>query len=280
MSDASAPASPTSAFLATAVDAATRAGRMQLDALGSAFAVRKKGVIDLVTEIDLEIERMCRALVAERYPDHDVLGEEFGAPDAGRPPARHCWIIDPIDGTTNFAHGMPIFCASVALEIDGRVDVAAVYDPTRDELFTAERGRGAWLNGRHLAVSANDRLVDALLVTGFPYSVRDEGEGMLGLFGAFIRKARAVRRLGSAALDVCYIAAGRMDGFWERGLGPWDIAAAALIVEEAGGRVSDLDGGPFVLRTGRLLASNGRVHDEMIATIASYTAERARKRTL
>ncbi|HEX2310028.1 MAG TPA: inositol monophosphatase family protein, partial [Vicinamibacterales bacterium] len=147
MSDASAAASPTSAFLAMAIDAATRAGRMQLDALGSAFAVRKKGVIDLVTEIDLAIERMCRALVAERYPDHDVLGEEFGAPDAGRPPARHCWIVDPIDGTTNFAHGMPIFCASVALEIDGRVDVAAVYDPTRDELFTAERGRGAWLNG-------------------------------------------------------------------------------------------------------------------------------------
>jgi myo-inositol-1(or 4)-monophosphatase len=263
-----------------AIDAATRAGRMQLDALGSAFAVRKKGVIDLVTEIDLAIERMCRALVAERYPDHDVLGEEFGAPDAGRPPARHCWIVDPIDGTTNFAHGMPIFCASVALEIDGRVDVAAVYDPTRDELFTAERGRGAWLNGGPLAVSANDRLVDALLVTGFPYTVRDEGEEMLGLFGAFITKARAVRRLGSAALDVCYVAAGRMDGFWERGLGPWDIAAAALIVEEAGGRVSDLDGGPFVLRTGRLLASNGRVHDEMVATIASYAAERARKRTL
>ena len=280
MSDASAAASPTSAFLATAIDAATRAGRMQLDALGSAFAVRKKGVIDLVTEIDLAIERMCRALVAERYPDHDVLGEEFGAPDAGRPPARHCWIVDPIDGTTNFAHGMPIFCASVALEIDGRVDVAAVYDPTRDELFTAERGRGAWLNGGKLAVSANDRLVDALLVTGFPYTVRDAGEEMLGLFGAFITKARAVRRLGSAALDVCYVAAGRMDGFWERGLGPWDIAAAALIVEEAGGRVSDLDGGPFVLRTGRLLASNGRVHDEMVATIASYAAERARKRTL
>jgi myo-inositol-1(or 4)-monophosphatase len=280
MSDASAAASPTSAFLATAVDAATRAGRMQLDALGSAFAVRKKGVIDLVTEIDLEIERMCRALVAERYPDHDVLGEEFGAPDAGRPPARHCWIIDPIDGTTNFAHGMPIFCASVALEIDGRVDVAAVYDPTRDEIFTAERGLGAWLNGRRVAVSANDRLVDALLATGFPYTVRDEGEEMLGLFEAFIRKARAVRRLGSAALDVCYVAAGRMDGFWERGLGPWDIAAAALIVEEAGGRVSDLDGGPFVLRSGRLLASNGRVHDEMVATIASYAAERARKRTL
>jgi myo-inositol-1(or 4)-monophosphatase len=274
MSDASAAASPTSAFLAMAIDAATRAGRMQLDALGSAFAVRKKGVIDLVTEIDLAIERMCRALVAERYPDHDVLGEEFGAPDAGRPPARHCWIVDPIDGTTNFAHGMPIFCASVALEIDGRVDVAAVYDPTRDELFTAERGRGAWLNGGPLAVSANDRLVDALLVTGFPYTVRDEGEEMLGLFGAFITKARAVRRLGSAALDVCYVAAGRMDGFWEQDLKPWDIAAGTIIVEEAGGKVTDFAGEPYASRRPQLLATNGKIHEEMLAITRAFLRSR------
>ncbi len=268
-----------SLFLATAIEAVRRAGRMQLEALGGGFAVRKKGVIDLVTEVDLAIERAFRELIADRYPDHDVLGEEFGAPAAGRPPARHCWIFDPIDGTTNFAHGLPIFCASLALEIDGEMTVAAVYDPTRDELFTAERGGGAWLNGERLAVSATDRLVDSLLVTGFPYTVHEEAEEMLGLFGAFISSSRAVRRLGSAALDVCYVAAGRMEGFWERGLGPWDIAAGALLVEEAGGRLSDLNGGPFVLRTGRLLASNGRVHDEMLGTIARYAAERARKRT-
>ena len=268
-----------SLFLATAIEAVRRAGRMQLEALGGGFAVRKKGVIDLVTEVDLAIERAFRELIADRYPDHDVLGEEFGAPAAGRPPARHCWIFDPIDGTTNFAHGLPIFCASLALEIDGEMTVAAVYDPTRDELFTAERGGGAWLNGERLAVSATDRLVDSLLVTGFPYTVHEEAEEMLGLFGAFISSSRAVRRLGSAALDVCYVAAGRMEGFWERGLGPWDIAAGALLVEEAGGRLSDLNGGPFVLRTGRLLASNGRVPDEMLGTIARYAAERARKRT-
>jgi myo-inositol-1(or 4)-monophosphatase len=233
-----------------------------------------------VTEVDLAIECAFRELVAQRYPDHDVLGEEFGAPGTERPAARHCWILDPIDGTTNFAHGLPIFCASLALEVDGEVTLAAVYDPTRDELFTAERGRGAWLNGERLAVSGTNRLIDSLLVTGFPYTVHEEAEEMLGLFGAFISESRAVRRLGSAALDLCYVAAGRMEGFWERGLGPWDIAAAALLVEEAGGRVSDLDGRPFVLRTGRLLASNGRVHDEMLATIARYTAERARKRTL
>jgi myo-inositol-1(or 4)-monophosphatase len=280
MSNTREPAPEPSPFLATAIEAVRRAGRMQLDALGGAFAVRKKGVIDLVTEVDVAIERAFRALVAERYPDHDVLGEELGAPAAERPAARHCWIFDPIDGTTNFAHGLPIFCASLALEIDGRVTLAAVYDPTRDELFTAERGRGAWLNGERLTVSTNDRLVDSLLVTGFPYTVHEDADEMLGLFGAFISASRAVRRLGSAALDVCYVAAGRMEGFWERGLGAWDIAAAALLVEEAGGRVSDLDGGPFVLRSGRLLASNGRVHDEMLAIIERYTAERARKRTL
>ena len=269
-----------SPFLATAIDAVRRAGRMQLDAFGGGFAVRKKGVIDLVTDVDLALERELRELIAERYPDHDVLGEELGPPDTERPSARHCWILDPIDGTTNFAHGLPIFCASLALEIDGVVTLGAVFDPTRDELFTAERGVGAWLNGERLSVSTNDRLVDSLLVTGFPYTVHEQADEMLGLFGAFISASRAVRRLGSAALDVCYVAAGRMEGFWEQGLGTWDIAAAALLVEEAGGRVSDLDGGPFVLRTGRLVASNGRVHDEMLATIARYTADRARKRTI
>jgi myo-inositol-1(or 4)-monophosphatase len=268
-----------SAFLATAVEAVRLAGRMQLDAVGAGFSVRKKGVIDLVTEVDLAIERTFRQLVAERYPDHDVLGEEFGAPGTAGPAARHLWIFDPIDGTTNFAHGFPIFCSSLALEIDAVVTVAAVYDPTRDELYTAERGRGAWLNGQRLTVSTNDRLVDSLLVTGFPYTVHEDAEEMLGLFGAFLSASRAVRRLGSAALDMCYVAAGRMEGFWERGLGAWDIAAGALLVEEAGGHVTDLDGGPFVLRSGQLVASNGRVHAEMLTTIARYTAERARKRT-
>ena len=189
-----------------------------------------------MTEVDVAIERAFRAHVAEAWPGHRVLGEEFGASEAEGGESRHWWIFDPIDGTTNFAHGLPIFCASLALEIDGVLAVGAVYDPMRDELFTAERGRGAWLNGRRLSVSAAETLGDALLVTGFPYSVQTEGEEILGLFGKFIANSRAVRRLGSAALDVCYVAAGRMDGFWEQGLGPWDVAAAALMVEEAGGR--------------------------------------------
>jgi myo-inositol-1(or 4)-monophosphatase len=270
---------PDPSLLPFAVDIVRRAGELQMAAFGGVLQISKKGAIDLVTDIDVEIERVFRARVSERYPDHDVLGEEMGTHRAGTAASRHCWIFDPIDGTTNFAHGLPIFCSSLALEIDGRLSVAAVLDPTRNELFTAERGRGAWLNGTRLRVSATSTLLDALLVTGFPYTVHRDPDETLGLFGEFIGRARAVRRLGSAALDVCYVAAGRMDGFWEQGLGAWDVAAAALLVEEAGGRITDTGGEPFQARTGRLVASNGVIHDEMLATIASFQAERSRNRT-
>jgi myo-inositol-1(or 4)-monophosphatase len=268
-----------SPFLAFAIDAVRRAGETQRRAFGSGFAINKKGAIDLVTEIDVAIEREFRAQVASAWPDHGVLGEEFGASAGTGTGVRHWWIFDPIDGTTNFAHGLPIFCASLALEIDGVLEVGAVYDPMRDELFSAERGKGAWLNGERLAVSFAETLGDSLLVTGFPYSVQTDGEELIGLFARFTATSRAVRRLGSAALDVCYVAAGRMDGFWEQGLGPWDIAAAALICEEAGGTISGLEGQPFTARSGCLVASNGRVHREMLDTIAAYQAERARNRT-
>jgi myo-inositol-1(or 4)-monophosphatase len=250
---------------------------MQMASFGRVREVTKKGVIDLVTEVDVAVERMVRALVAERYPDHDFLGEETGGGDRGHD-SRWCWILDPIDGTTNFAHGLPIFSTSLGLEEDGVMRVGAVYDPTRPELFLAERGHGAYLNGDRLEVSGKQTLIDSLLVTGFPY-VPDRLEAMVGLFGAFVERSRAVRRLGSAALDVCYVAAGRCEGFWEQGLHAWDIAAAGLIVEEAGGQVSDLDGRPFNARSGRLVASNGHAHDEMIETIRSYAARRARNRT-
>lgn len=264
-------------YLETAIAIVRQAGAIQLEHFGGSFAIEKKGAIDLVTDVDLAVERMCRAHLGRAFPDHQVLGEEYGVTGAGG--ASHVWIFDPIDGTTNFAHGLPIFCSALALEVDGRVDVAAIYDPTRDELFTAERGRGAWLNGARMHVSAQETLIDSLLVTGFPYSVHGGREEVLSLFDAFMGRSRAVRRLGSAALDICYVAAGRMDGFWEQGLGPWDIAAAALLVEEAGGQISDLDGRPFELRTGRLLASNGHIHDQMLETIATWRADRARKRT-
>ena len=160
-------------------------------------------------------------------------------------PSRFRWVFDPLDGTTNYAHGLPIYCSSLALEIDGRAEVAAIYDPTRKELFTAERGEGAYLNGRALRVSPTATLIDSLLVTGFPYNVHEESGDLVELFGYFLGRARAVRRLGSAALDLCYVAAGRFEAFWEQHLKPWDVAAGALIVEEAGGRVTGMDGAPF-----------------------------------
>ena len=261
-------------FLTTAIEAVVRAGDLQIARFGRDFQIDKKGTIDLVTEVDVAVERMFRGLVAERFPDHHVLAEEFGG--AEDVPAGACWVFDPIDGTTNFAHGLPIFCASLALEIDGVAEVAAVYDPNRRELFTAERGNGAFLNGRPLRVSAAARLVDALLVTGFPYDVHARVEEIVGLFGAFVGKARAVRRLGSAAIDLCYVAAGRMDGFWETDLQPWDIAGGGLIVAEAGGRVTNTDGEPFTSRGGHVLATNGHLHDVMLAVIMSFRAGRAR----
>lgn len=254
--------------MSTAVEAVVRAGDLQMARFGGDLRVDKKGSIDLVTDVDVAVERMFRALIGERFPDHAVLAEELGG-GAGldRAPRGACWVFDPIDGTTNFAHGLPIFCASLALEIDGVGELAAVYDPTRRELFTAERGRGAFLNGRPLRVSAATALVDAMLVTGFPYDVHRRVDEIVGLFGAFVGRARAVRRLGSAALDLCYVAAGRMDGFWESDLRPWDIAGGALIVAEAGGRVTGVHGEPFASRGGHVLATNGLIHDAMLAVI-------------
>ena len=267
---------PNSLFLATAVDIVRRAGAIQLARRESGFRIAKKGATDLVTEVDLECERMCRAVIAERFPDHDVLAEEFGGAPPGGPSARFRWVFDPLDGTTNYAHGLPIFCASLGLEIDGRTEVGAIYDPTRLELFTAQRGGGACLNGSALAVSSSATLLDALLVTGFPYDVHQEAGDLVELFGAFLGRARAVRRLGSAALDLCYVAAGRLDAFWEQHLKPWDVSAGALIVEEAGGRVTGMDGSGFDVGAAHLVASNGRLHDEMLNVIREF---RARKRT-
>jgi myo-inositol-1(or 4)-monophosphatase len=187
-------------------------------------------------------------------------------------------VFDPIDGTTNFAHGLPIFCASLGLELDGEAIVAAVYDPTRRELFTAEKGQGARLNGERLAVTQADSVMDSLLVTGFPYTVQQPeiGEELVALFGHFLGRSRAVRRLGSAALDLCYVAAGRMDGFYEATLKPWDSCAGALLVEEAGGTVTDWTGTRFQSRLPQVLATNGRIHAEMLALLTEFQARRTR----
>jgi myo-inositol-1(or 4)-monophosphatase len=257
-------------YLATAIEAVLRAGDVQMRQFGGAMQVDKKGAIDLVTNIDIEVERGFRAMIAERFPDHVVLGEEFVEAGQRETVPRFCWVFDPVDGTTNYAHGLPIFCSSLALEIDGDPVVGAVYDPTRRELFTAERGHGAWLNGRPMRVSSADALIDSLLVTGFPYTVQQDPGELIGLFGEFLKTSRAVRRLGSAALDLCYVAAGRFDAFWEQKLNPWDVSAGALLVLEAGGHVTDSAGAVFSSRTGSIVASNGRIHDAVVETIRSF----------
>lgn len=264
--------------VATALEAVLTAGDIQARHFGTHFSVDKKGSIDLVTEVDVEVERMFRALVASRFPDHDVLAEEMGSnpATAGSP---WCWIFDPIDGTTNFAHGLPIFCASLAVEHEGQIVYGAVYDPNRRELFTAERGDGAFLNGKRLHVSAATEIIDAMLCTGFPYDVHRTRDDIVALFGEFVGRARAVRRLGSAALDLCYVAAARLDGFWEQRLKPWDTSAGALIVLEAGGSVTRWNGGPFNPRCDDLVASNGGIHDQMLAIIHAHGARRSVKET-
>ena len=263
------------AYLAFAAEAALSAGRIHLQYFRQQPAIRKKGPIDLVTAADLAAEHDFRTRVAAAFPDHVVLGEE-GPPEAIGAAGRCRWIIDPLDGTTNFAHGLAIFSVSIALEIDGQVQLGLVYDPAGQELFSAERGGGARLNGERIQVSDRGDLVDGLLCTGFPYSIRERRLRQVEVFAAFLGRARAVRRLGSAALDLCYVAAGRLDGFWEEQLHAWDMAAGALIVREAGGRASDYDDGPLDLDAGgQIVASNGALHQRMLEIIRDARADRA-----
>jgi myo-inositol-1(or 4)-monophosphatase len=248
-------------FVAVAAEAALKAGALQKERYGRPLDVRLKGEIDLVTDVDRACEDAIVALLRARFPTHDIVTEETHIEATG---ASHVWFVDPLDGTTNYAHGYPFFCASVALAREGELIAGAVYDPLKDELFTAERGAGAHCNGRRLHVSAAGDLLRSLLVTGFPYDLRDDLQHKLRLFQRFMGQARAIRRDGAAALDLAYLAAGRVDGFWEEKLQPWDMAAGVLMVEEAGGRTSRFDGSPLALRADEVLASNGVLHDLML----------------
>jgi myo-inositol-1(or 4)-monophosphatase len=250
-----------------AIQTAREAGRVLAEKFGRALQVSNKGDIDLVTEADIAAERLIVERIRSHHPRHAILTEESGdVVTAGDASSEYKWVIDPLDGTTNYAHGYPCFCVSVALEHEGSVVVGVVYDPTRDELFAAERGGGATLNGRGLRVSETSDLNAALLCTGFPYDVRDRGD-FARHFRNFIMRAQSVRRDGAAALDLAYVAAGRFDGFYEEGLRPWDVAAGVLLVEEAGGRVTHYDGSPFRIYTPPIAASNGLVHEAMLEVL-------------
>jgi myo-inositol-1(or 4)-monophosphatase len=255
-------------LLDAAVEMARAAGVVLREGYGRAHKPELKGRIDLVTEYDRRSERLLLGEIARRFPGHAVLAEESGASAPGERAAPVRWLVDPLDGTTNFAHNYPFFCVSVAAEVEGVLAVGVVYDPVREELFAAAAGEGATLNGEPIRVSDIERVEDALLVTGFPYDVREHPERSLPLFEAFLMRAQGIRRDGSAALNLCYLAAGRFDGFWEGHLSPWDMAAGVLIVREAGGRVTDYAGEPFRLDRRQILASNSRLHEEMRVILA------------
>jgi myo-inositol-1(or 4)-monophosphatase len=249
-----------------AVRVAKDAGRLLRDRLGTNIQVGHKGAINIVTDLDLASEQLIREAIATYYPRHEVLAEEGGLAESR---SDYRWIVDPLDGTTNYAHSYPVFCVSIALEHKGEVILGVVYDPMRDELFTAERGGGAALNNRPVRVSSTDDLMQSLLSTGFPYDIRTSTWTNLDHWSNFAMNAQALRRDGAAALDLCYVACGRFDGFWELNLSPWDTAAGALVVEESGGRVSDFEGKAFSNYGPQILASNGLIHQRMIEVLAS-----------
>ncbi|MBJ6765398.1 inositol monophosphatase [Myxococcaceae bacterium JPH2] len=240
-----------SALRRTAEEGARLAGRVLAERFHGERSIEFKGGIDLVTDADRASEEVLLAFLRERHPHHAILAEESGATQ-GASGLR--WLVDPLDGTTNYSHHVPHFCVSVAVEGPGGVIAGAVYDPMRDELFSAARGEGATLNGRPLRASATATLEHALLCTGFPYDVRERPHGPVGLFARFVIRAQGMRRTGSAALDLAYVAAGRFDGFFEFGLNPWDIAAGSLLVQEAGGVITHLSGAPFDVLRGDVMA--------------------------
>ncbi len=251
---------------AIAEAAARAAGNIQRDRLNTAFAVSHKGAVDLVTEVDLACEDAIRKLLGELAPGDSILGEEEGL--SGK--SSRLWIVDPLDGTTNYAHRVPAFCCSVAFEEDGVLKAGAIYEPLRDEMFSAALGEGATLNGAKISVSAQNELGESLMATGFPYDYRTTGRHIFEAFTKLTRASMGVRRLGAAALDLAYVAAGRFDGFWEVGLKPWDTSAGTLLIREAGGTVTNFDGAPYDNHTPDIVASNSLIHGKMIAELSPY----------
>lgn len=267
-------------FLPAISSIAREAGALVMDYFHQHLKIEYKGDADLVTAADRASEKLIRERITQQWPGHDVLGEEQGLNDQG---SEYRWYVDPLDGTTNFAHGYPVFCVSIALERlsaehrssghAGERIAAVIYDPTRDELFSAEPGKGAQLNGESIRVSKTAKLRESLLATGFPSHKRHKNPN-IHFYQQITLHSHGVRRAGSAALDLCNVASGRFEGFWEFNLNPWDTAAGVLIVEEAGGKVTRFDGSPFVLDSRETLASNGVIHDELLREFEEIFAGR------
>ena len=253
-------------MLQLAVEAAREAGTFLKMNVGKIRQVEYKQGEErnLVTEIDKKAEQLIMEKIRQRYAHHDFLGEESGSHLTN---SDYKWIVDPLDGTTNFTHGLPIFCTSIALEYKGEVVLGAIYDPSADELFTAEKGKGAYLNNRRIHVSQARRLMESLIVTGFPYDIKENPYNAVEHFSNFLMQCQAVRRLGSAALDLSYVACGRFDGFWEVTLNPWDMAAGVLFVQEAGGTFTNFRGFPSNIYTPNVLATNGLIHEQMVEVL-------------
>jgi myo-inositol-1(or 4)-monophosphatase len=258
--------------LEAALSAAKEAGEALRKGFGWQHSVRYKGEVDLVTEVDEQAEQVIREILLGSFPAYGMLAEEGGAL-VGEEDAR--WIVDPLDGTTNYAHQLPIFCVSIALERAGEVVLGVVHDPIREEVYVAERGGGAALNGEPIRVSDTDELIQALIATGFPYD-RPKLPEALDLFGRFAAITRGMRRLGSTALDLCHVASGRLDGYYERGIWAWDVAAGSLILKEAGGKVTDYRGGELNLEGREIVASNGALHPAMTDLTGRRTNEARR----
>ena len=248
-------------MMGIAINAARAAGKILKENFGKCLKIDFKGEIDLVTDIDRMSEETIIEIIRDEYPDHQILAEES---EGQKGTSSYKWIIDPLDGTTNYAHGYPCFSISIALEEDGDILLGVIYNPIHEELFTAERGKGSFLNRRKIKVSSADMLTYSMLATGFPYDLRESQNNNLKHFNNFIIRSQAIRRAGSAALDLCYVAMGRFDGFWEPKLSPWDVAAGSLIVKEAEGMVTDFEGGKFDIYSKEILATNGRIHNEMV----------------
>jgi len=251
-------------YLQVAIAAAKEAGRIQRLHFGDLHKVEFKGEIDPVSEVDKLCEKAISQILLDAFPDHDLLTEESVFKGKGSP---FKWVIDPMDGTTNYIHGFPFFCTSIGLEIDGEMRFGVVYDPLFNELFQAEIGKGAFLNGKRISVSSNKDMDRSFLTTGFPYDVREHADFYLRFFRQFVTKSVAIRRPGSAALDLCYVAAGRCDGYWELRIHSWDVAAGSLMVKEAGGEVTDFKGRPFSIYAEEIIASNSLIHQEMLQVI-------------